>query len=183
MPRWLVIAATVPLVSGGLVGLDLLVDPVRATGGEIALDLFEKVILVGAMVLVALLVSRTTNLERDTEALRNDIRHARDEGAAWRARSQQLMAGLSDAIGDQFAAWGLTNAEADIAGLMLKGLSLREIAGLRNTSEATIRQQAQGIYRKSGLSNRAQLSAYFLEDLYDVVGASQPTGHGAAPLN
>ena len=52
---------------------------------------------------------------------------------------------------------------------MLKGLSLREIGGLRATTETTIRQQAQGIYRKSNLANRAELSAYFLEDLFNVV--------------
>ena len=49
---------------------------------------------------------------------------------------------------------------------MLKGASLREIAGLRRTSEATIRQQAQNVYRKSGLNSRAELAAYFLEDLF-----------------
>ena len=31
---------------------------------------------------------------------------------------------------------------------------------------ATILQQAQSIYRKSGLSGRAELSAYFLERLF-----------------
>ena len=90
------------------------------------------------------------------------------------------MAGLETAIQRQFDDWGLTPAEAEIAGLMLKGLSLKDIAGLRRTSEATIRQQAQGVYRKSGLSNRAELSAYFLEDLYDVAGARTVT-HSAAP--
>ena len=36
----------------------------------------------------------------------------------------------------------------------------------RRTSEATIRQQAQSVYRKSGLTSRAELAAYFLEDLF-----------------
>ena len=48
---------------------------------------------------------------------------------------------------------------------MLKGLSHKEIARLRLTSETTVRQQAAAIYRKSGLASRAELAAFFLEDL------------------
>lgn len=61
--------------------------------------------------------------------------------------------------------WALTAAEADVAGLMLKGLSHREIAHLRQCTEVAMRQHASMIYRKSGLTNRAQLTAFFLEDL------------------
>jgi DNA-binding NarL/FixJ family response regulator len=50
---------------------------------------------------------------------------------------------------------------------MLKGAALCEIATCRQTSETTIRQQAQAIYRKSGLSGRAELSAYFLGSLFE----------------
>ena len=35
----------------------------------------------------------------------------------------------------------------------------------RSTSETTIRQQALGVYRKSGLRSRAERAAFFLEDL------------------
>ena len=76
------------------------------------------------------------------------------------------IAALGQAIEDQFKLWKLTSAEIDIAGLMLKGAALKEIALARDTSEATIRQQAQSIYRKSGLSGRAELSAYFLDSLF-----------------
>lgn len=48
---------------------------------------------------------------------------------------------------------------------MLKGFSHKEIARIRSTSEATIRQQAAAIYQKSNLGGRAALSAFFLEDL------------------
>ena len=44
-------------------------------------------------------------------------------------------------------------------------MSLKEIAAVRVTSERTIRTQARSIYAKAGLSGRAALSAYFLEDL------------------
>jgi DNA-binding CsgD family transcriptional regulator len=52
----------------------------------------------------------------------------------------------------------------------LKGLSLKEIAQIRATSERTIRAQARALYAKAGLSGRAALSAFFLEDLLAPIG-------------
>jgi len=40
-----------------------------------------------------------------------------------------------------------------------------EAAEVRATSEQTVRQQALVVYRKSGLRNRSERSAFFLEDL------------------
>ena len=47
----------------------------------------------------------------------------------------------------------------------IKGLSIQEIAGLRNTSEGTVKAQSNAIYRKSGVSGRTQLLSLFLDDL------------------
>jgi DNA-binding NarL/FixJ family response regulator len=49
--------------------------------------------------------------------------------------------------------------------LLLKGLSHKEIAEVRAITEATARQQARAVYRKAGLSGRADLAAFFREDL------------------
>lgn len=44
---------------------------------------------------------------------------------------------------------------------------------MRRTSERTVRQQALSVYRKAKLAGRAELSAFFLEDLLaPVAGAS-----------
>jgi DNA-binding CsgD family transcriptional regulator len=59
----------------------------------------------------------------------------------------------------------LTAAEREVGLLILKGLSYKEIAIIRNVSEKTVRLQAHTLYRKAKLSGRAALSAYFLEDL------------------
>lgn len=66
---------------------------------------------------------------------------------------------------DTFKKWKLTKAESEIAGLLLKGLSLKEIATIRASNENTVRSQCTSIYRKSKLSNRSQLSSYFLDNL------------------
>ena len=49
--------------------------------------------------------------------------------------------------------------------LLLKGLSHKEVATVRAVSERTVREQARAVYSKSGLTGRAALSAFFLEDL------------------
>jgi DNA-binding CsgD family transcriptional regulator len=60
----------------------------------------------------------------------------------------------------------MTAAERDVGLLILKGLNHKEIAALRGTSEATVRQQAQSIYQKAELPGKTAFSAYFLEDLF-----------------
>lgn len=87
------------------------------------------------------------------------------EAAAWREQASSVLRGLGEAIDRQFVAWGLTDAEREVALLLLKGFGTREIAALRDTTDRTVRQQAQAVYAKSGLAGRAELSAFFLEDL------------------
>jgi len=65
----------------------------------------------------------------------------------------------------QFDAWELTPSEKEVALLLLKGLSFKEIADMRDTKEKTVRQQASTIYRKSHVSGRHEFSAWFFEDM------------------
>lgn len=74
----------------------------------------------------------------------------------------------SEVIKKQFTEWGLTGGEQEVGFLVLKGLSLREIASVRQTKEATVRQQASMLYSKSNLVGRHEFSAWFLEDFLDV---------------
>ena len=60
----------------------------------------------------------------------------------------------------------MTPAEREIGLLILKGLSHKEVAALRGTTEATVRQQAQSIYAKAKLPGKTAFTAYFLEDLW-----------------
>lgn len=68
-------------------------------------------------------------------------------------------------IRQQFEAWKLTNSEQQVAMLLLKGLSLQEIASVRDTREKTVRQHASNVYAKAGIEGRHALAAWFLEDL------------------
>lgn len=68
-------------------------------------------------------------------------------------------------INREFDEWKLTDSEKEIAILLIKGLSMREISELRDVKEKTIRQQATNIYAKSGYSNRYELASHFIQDL------------------
>jgi DNA-binding NarL/FixJ family response regulator len=112
-----------------------------------------------------LLVYKTFLVYKNQLSLVRDLDAARIQGRQWRDETRALLKGLGEAIDRQFLTWKLTEAEREIGLLLLKGLSLKEIAAVRVTSERTIRAQAQSIYAKAGLSGRAALSAFFLEDL------------------
>jgi DNA-binding CsgD family transcriptional regulator len=104
-------------------------------------------------------------LWRQLYQYRVDLARVRVEAEQWRQENQQLLAGLASAIDGQFRRWGLTGAESEVGLLLLKGLSHKEVAEVRRTSERTVREQARTLYRKAGLGGRASLSAFFLEDL------------------
>lgn len=108
-----------------------------------------------------------------------DLQRTREEAARWHARAAGLLAGLSAAIDEQLERWGLTRSEKEVALLLLKGLSIKEVAGVREVAEKTVRHQALAIYRKSGLSGRAELAAFFLEDL--LLPMSRREGQPTAP--
>lgn len=165
--RLMLLIGAVAFVIFGLSALDLLREPVFPPMAEVLLDLAEKLVLVVAMAAVAWTVHGLIDLRANQVAMGNNIARTVAQGDAWRAQRRVEIAALGQAIEDQFRQWHLTGAEIDVAGLMLKGMSLKEIAIARDTSDATIRQQAQAIYRKSGLSGRAELAAYFLESLFE----------------
>jgi DNA-binding CsgD family transcriptional regulator len=88
------------------------------------------------------------------------------EAQQWKAEASSYIAGLATQIDRQFERWQLTPAEKEVALLLIKGLPTREIAEIRSVKEKTVRQQALLIYRKAGVHGRAELSAFFLEDLF-----------------
>ena len=139
-----------------LIAWDLIVDSGRgANWVHLGTELLVFLMAVGGIGFLWFQLKQTqTNL---TKAL--------VEAEQWRNESQELLRGLGIAIEKQFDRWRLTKAEAEIGLMLLKGLSHKEIAGLRQTSERTTREQARALYRKSGLSGRSSLSSFFLEDL------------------
>jgi len=71
----------------------------------------------------------------------------------------------------RFDEWGLTPAEADVAMFAIKGYSNSEIARLRGKSIGTIKAQSNSVFRKAGVSGRAQLLGLLIEDIAEGIGA------------
>ncbi len=144
--------------------LDLLDDP-ESSFLDVIINLFEVAPVVLTSVGIVLLI-RITQRQRDEhlEVLR-DLGIARSEGKRWRNEARAHLNGLGHAIEAQFSRWSLTGAEREVALLLLKGLTTREVAAVRSVSERTVREQARSVYAKAGLSGRSALSAFFLEDL------------------
>ncbi|HTT72091.1 MAG TPA: LuxR C-terminal-related transcriptional regulator, partial [Anaeromyxobacteraceae bacterium] len=151
-------------------GLDLFQDISAGEGlGHVVVELCVELSALGGFVVVW---RRFLSAQERARGLAQDLDRTRADLAHWRAEAQDALRGLGAAIDRQFARWQLTRAESEIALLLLKGLSLKEVASLRSTSERTVRQQALSVYRKAGLAGRAELAAFFLEDLLLPKGAA-----------
>jgi DNA-binding CsgD family transcriptional regulator len=133
---------------------------------DLVTDAVTLLLTIGAVVGVALLAQRIKIHQEEKTALIRDLEIAHVEGDGWRTKVRPHLAGLQAGMDKQFEEWGMTAAERELGLLILKGLSHKEIAALRAATEATVRQQAQAIYRKANLPGKTAFSAYFLEDLF-----------------
>jgi DNA-binding CsgD family transcriptional regulator len=120
-------------------------------------------IFIGYRLLLTL--RRAQAVEAEAIELAAQLEVTRAEASRWRSEARELMKGLGEALDQQFERWGLSPAEKEVALLLLKGLSHKDIAEVRSVTEATARQQARAVYKKGGLSGRHDLAAFFLEDL------------------
>lgn len=147
-----------------LLGADLVLDRLEGRAGLSHLAL-EGLASAGALGLGLHLLRHLRSRRREIARLQVALVTSRQESERWRKEAAQALRGLGEALDAQFDRWNLSPAEREVGLLLLKGFSTREIAALRSTSERTVRQQAQDVYRKGGLGGRAELSAFFLEDL------------------
>ena len=122
-----------------------------------------------ALVSFALIAALTVGIWRQS---RSNTRLKAELASISEANEQVLPPALATArhelalvLKEQFEHWKLTRTECEVAMLLLKGLSFKEIASVRNTMEKTVRQQASSIYRKADVSGRHAFSAWFIEDL------------------
>ena len=167
---------------GLMLGIEVLTEEDHVTLSDFLGDALEKALLVATAVSCALLAKRMQSQHEEKLSLLRDLDTARAEGEAWRRQAQLHVAGLGAAIESQLELWGLTTAEREIGLLMLKGLTHKEIAVLRGTTDATVRHQAKAIYQKSGVESRTAFCAFFLEDLLPGNGSGATGTAGPASL-
>jgi len=161
-----VIAAVLFLIAV-MVGVDLVTD--TAEGVVLWHVLVEGFIALLALFGVFFILRGTVELKHELDKKVSELTDYKEEAEQlklqWKLESRKYLDGLSNAIDQQLIKWNLTKSEKEVAFLLLKGMSIKEIATIRDTAEKTARAQSIAIYSKSGLSGRSELSAFFLEDL------------------
>jgi len=159
--NWFVVAILIGVAL--FTGADIFDDV--GEGASVLHLIGEGLVAVLAILGAFILWRRSLTLQIQVRKASIEKQEALMEAERWRSEASHALKGLSDAIDAQMSRWSLTKSEKEVALLLLKGLSLKEVAEVRGVSEKTARAQSFAIYSKTGLSGRAALSAFFLEDL------------------
>ena len=150
------------VVTGNL--MDVIYD--YREGASLAHLAIELSLVVASLILITVLSLGIWRESRANRRLKAELASVSREPPA--AQSPSLVAArhdLAKVLQIQFREWNLTQTEKEVSLLLLKGLSFKEIAAVRNTMEKTVRQQASSIYKKAGVSGRHAFSAWFIEDI------------------
>ncbi|HKK28530.1 MAG TPA: LuxR C-terminal-related transcriptional regulator [Gemmatimonadota bacterium] len=175
--RLLLALAFLAMVVGGTVNL-VLDAPLSWVSPH---AIFEVTTIVFSFGLAVFLLRGWREASRALLRTRRELSRKEAERDAWRRSARTVLEGLSVAIDRQFGRWDLTPAEREVALLLIKGHSHKKIADLTHRSERTARQHAGAVYRKAGLSGRAELAAFFLEDLMLPEESAEPAD-GPEPM-
>ncbi len=119
---------------------------------------------------IAILVS----LVLGSALIAGEFRRMQAAGRQMEGRIRLASGAFVEVMEESFAGWGLTPAEREVAFLTIKGFSVDEIAGLRDARPGTVRAQSTAVYRKAGVSSRAQLLSHFIDGLLVGDGLAPP---------
>jgi len=159
--RLVLAAVLTSVVVGGIV--DLVLDaPKSWHSGHV---LYELGLILGGLAGAIWLWLNWKRAAESARVLQRSLVERQAERDVWRERAAQALDGLGRAVSQQFQDWELTPAEQEVAVLLLRGLSHKEIAAATGRSERTVRQHAIVAYHKAGVGGRAELAAFFLGEL------------------
>lgn len=144
-------------------GADLVAD--LSHGADFGHIAKESVVVGISVAGIAWLLMGLRRQRLEISALKQELESRDERGSSPRKYVLDARKNLGSVVSRQFSEWKLTGSEAEVGWLLLKGLSLKEIALVRNRQEKTVRQQASAIYRKAGVSGRHAFSAWFIEDM------------------
>jgi len=144
-------------------GADLVAD---LSHGADAGHISKEAIIVGiSTIAIAWLLFGLRRQRLEIRSLQQELETANDPQTSPKKYVLDARKNLGNVVTQQFSEWMLTGSETEVGWLLLKGLSLKEIAIVRSTQEKTVRQQASSIYKKAGISGRHAFSAWFIEDI------------------
>lgn len=122
---------------------------------------FEALVSVSSFLAISILYN-----ELKTEALENA--NAKDLVLELKRNNRILKNPESEfwkEVKNQMEIWKLTDAEKEVAILLLRGFSHQQIAGVRQKSLRTIENQTASIYEKSSMRGKLEFISFFLTPL------------------
>ena len=132
--------------------IDITIDLIEQEGNS--MHFYLEVLFVFAMIFLFIFQIR------EFKVLRGEI-------ASTNEKLLILKKGTTELINSQINLLKFTAAETDIAWLLIKGTSYKDIAKYRNVSERTVNQQVTSIFKKSNVRNRHEFITSFIEDLME----------------
>ena len=129
---------------------------------QASFEILLVILSFSAMIYFTFLLFKQAKNQRELET---NLSQVREQLESSNIRLREGKKEYQEVIQWQFTEWALSPSEKEVALLLLKGLSIKEVSQARSTQEKTVRKQASAIYEKSGLGGRHELSAWFFEDL------------------
>jgi len=115
--------------------------------------------------IIGVLLKKLAESTKKLQSLHTELENIKSINEKQSAEMNRARESYSEVIRQQFHKWNLSKVESEVGFLLLKGLSLKEIASFRNVKEKTTRQQASNIYAKAGVTGRHEFAGWFFEDL------------------
>lgn len=115
----------------------------------------------GTIVLFRLIKQR----KKEIESLQQTVENTKNDLEITHSKLRSIGKEYSKYLHKQFDIWNMTPSERDIGLALLKGLSFKEMAEMRDTKTKTVRHQASTIYKKANVAGRHEFSAWFFEDM------------------
>lgn len=91
----------------------------------------------------------------------------KSEAANSRETIHMLRGNFDEVLRDKFEEWSLTAAERDVTLLIIRGLSVADIATARNTAQGTVKAQSTSVFRKIGVGSKTELMSVIIDEFLD----------------
>lgn len=134
--------------------------------GESPLTVWVEILIVCASLGFVFYITRLLYQNMIQQAqMKQTLQQVRQQLHSSNQRLQQGKEAFRESVDWQLNEWKFTQAQKDIAFLLLKGLTAKEIADQRFVQEKTIRNHLSAIYEKSGMPGKHVFCAWFFEGL------------------
>lgn len=159
--------------SGVVMGMAVLIACMAFFGFDVVADVFDHALgrtpyALGELVHLIFEILAVIGLSYAAATLRAYLRLLQTQAASSRDTIHMLRGNFDEVLRQKFEEWSLTSAERDVTLLIIRGLSVAEIAAARNTAQGTIKAQSTSIFRKIGVGSKGELMSLIIDEFLDL---------------